>query len=784
MNINVFTFEDITAVLQSAQDGDSLYFYIKNPVAFTGAVFISKAIAIHLVNGSGNSTVTLTVAGGSYRHFSTATNVHDVSLNVGDGIILDGGGTGGGLNVYGANNLLTLNGCVVTNCVSAGNGGGVLIQGAVSRSRLTMQNTHITACRAGSGGGIFGSDCDIILHNSEISGNRANNSGGGITTIAGANRLGSILTINGGIISGNTTLFGDAGGINAFDTIVTIQNSEISGNAADNYGGGIYAFRQLLTANENRLVIKNSVIKGNRIRNTGGGIGLLGQFSEFVIENCLIAENYASSTTVAGTNQGGGIYFADGSTLALRDGQVTGNKAGKGGGGILVNGSTLLLTGDAEVSNNESELIGGGIYGYYYATVTIGGSARVIHNIAKSGEDPERLYGGGGGIALYASALTVEENATISGNSAVSYGGAIWTYPDFTPVSSVLVQGGMIEENTANYGGAISMGAVAGYTPAFTGTGGKITHNTALKDGGGIIAKGSLVTIAGSEISYNTAGRDGGGIFTDELANVTVYATGVFSGNIAGSYTYWAVTSGGDSDIHLTHIFTGYFSTFIPVQTPQPAVWSFINAYNNYDINYVKPPKSIYVNAHDLSRFIVHSTTINSFLGATVVIPSRESVTDANGTVWLLDPPGQPAQIVELSDPEGDYIVTFHFAAQVNYVIVFEHYVDTEGDPILSPTQTIVEVGGNYTKSAPNIQCYTFVGYKVDEGPLQTGEVMIVGVDKNTTVTFVYAKNPQKPCCPCCCCKRRQCENYLPVTPIESKDCIFSCRCPTALNHR
>ncbi len=669
VDVDVFNFTDITAALLTAQDGDVFNFFIHNDINFTSVVLIQKNITINLINSSGNMSVTLAITnGGSFRHFSTLTNgsLTGVSMTVGVGIILDGGGTGGGILIFGSSCSLTLDGCTITNCRSSGNGGGVLVQGNISRSSLIMNAALIENCFAGSGGGVFGADCDIMMNGGEITGNRANNSGGGITTLAGGNRLGSTLTINGGIISANATVlaFGDAGGINAFDTIVTIQNSEISNNTADGNGGGIFSMPQSLGSNANALVIMNSTISGNSIRNFGGGIRVQGVLGEFVITNSLIIGNSAVST-IAGSNQGGGIYFSSGSTLTLSDGQVTGNTAGAGGGGIFVNdGSILVLTGIAEVSGNEAGLEGGGIDAFSGSTVTIEGNARVINNHANSNGDPQNATRGGGGIALFASTLTVNANATFSGNSSLSYGGAIWTFPTFTPISTVTITGGTIENNTANFGGGISMGAVPGFTPTLTITGGIITNNTAFTDGGGIIAMGSLVSIAGAEITNNTAGGDGGGIFTDELANVTVFASVIFSGNLASRYTYWAITSGGDSDIYKTHIFTEHFSTFIPVQTPPPLVWSFLNAYNNYDINYVKPVKIVTVNFVEFNNpaHVIHSTIIDSFIGATVTIPPFETFTDINGTVWTLFPPDQPAQTIQLIDPEADYVVTFTYA--------------------------------------------------------------------------------------------------------------------------
>ncbi|MGE7094506.1 hypothetical protein ACQKII_24385 [Lysinibacillus sp. NPDC048646] len=669
VDVNVFNFTDITAALLSAQDGDVFNFFIKNDINFSSVVLIQKNITINLINSSGNNSVTLAITnGGSFRHFSTLTNgsLTGVSMTVGVGIILDGGGTGGGILIFGSGCSLTLNGCTVTSCRASINGGGILVQGNISRSKLFMNDVLIEKCQAGtSGGGVFASACDIEMNGGEITGNRANN-GGGISTSAGATSLGSTLTINSGKISGNTAVTNDGGGIGAFDTIVTIQGCEISNNAADLFGGGIFAFVQLLTSNENRLIIRESIIKGNITRSFGGGIGVSGQLGEFTIINSLITENKSISTTIAGSNQGGGLYFSGGSSLTLSDGQVTGNIAGRGGGGIFVNdASTLILTGTAEVSGNEAGLEGGGIDGFSGSSITIEGNARIFNNHANSDGDPQNASRGGGGIALFASNLTIRENAIISGNSSLSYGGGIWTFPQFTPISTVTIEGGTIEGNTANFGGAISMGAVPGFTPTLTITGGIITNNTAFTDGGGIIAMGSLVSIAGAGITNNTAGGDGGGIFTDELANVTVFASVIFSGNIAQRYTYWAITSGGDSDIYKTHIFTEHFSTFIPNQTPPPLVWSFLNAYNNYDINYVKPVKIVTVNFVEFNNpaHVIHSTIINSFIGATVIIPPFETFTDINGTLWILFPPDQPAQTIQLINPEADYVVTFTYAA-------------------------------------------------------------------------------------------------------------------------
>lgn len=758
-NVYVYAFADILMALQVVQDDDTLNLNIKNDITFGTAAMMGRRVTVNLINDSGSESVVLAIAyEGSYRHFMTGTTgIDGISMTVGRGIILNGGGTGGGIQMFGSGSSLTLDGCMIFNCRNSGNGGGILLQGNVSRSRLSMNDARIEGCQAGAGGGVFASACDVQMNGGQITGNRANNTGGGMITIAGSNGLGSTLTMRGGNVNQNTVgSFGDGGGISAFDTVVMIDGSVINYNVADNYGGGIYSFNQSGDVNLNALIIKDSTVAGNTTRNTGGGIGVQNALSEFTITGCIIMNNQADSAE-SGTKQGGGIYLAGGS-LTVIDSKVTANTAGSSGGGIFAVVASLTVKGTAEISENEAVLTAGGIYGFQGATIAIEENAAIINNRAYCGNDAENASRGGGGIALLSygmvSTLVVTGNARISGNMSVSYGGGIWTYPTFGPETVVRIEGGAIEGNTANYGGGISMGEIPGYTPTLTITGGVITNNFAFSDGGGIITMGSIVAASYCEIAENIAGRDGGGIFTDQLSNVTLYDSVIFSGNIASSYVYWLTTSGGDSGIYLLNIFTEHFSTFIPVQTLPAVPWAFLNAYNNYDINYVRPDKSITVRFSYVSELAVavHETVIDSFLGATVLIPPRDTITDIDGTVWTLEPPGQPPQVFRLTDPEADYTVTFSFEPALSMIVVIENYLDEYGNKIMDSTYTNVEVGGNYSKEAPDIENYAFLGYRIDQGPLMTGSVNIIGIEADAEITFVYRRECKNPCtCSCCC---------------------------------
>jgi len=92
MEMDIYSFGDITAALQSAQAGDTLLLNIKNNIIFTNTALINKSITINLINGSGDETVALTIAdGGTFRHFGTGgASIDNITMTVGPGIILDG----------------------------------------------------------------------------------------------------------------------------------------------------------------------------------------------------------------------------------------------------------------------------------------------------------------------------------------------------------------------------------------------------------------------------------------------------------------------------------------------------------------------------------------------------------------------------------------------------------------------------------------------------------------------------------------------------------------------
>lgn len=604
VDVDVYNFNDINSAVEGTGSGAEIICHIKNDIAFDTSVILKDAINIQLINDSGNDEITLTVNGGSYRHFSTSgAAVAGISMTIGTGIILDGGGTGGGIEISGNGCDITLNGCTITNCKkTAGNGGGLLISGGNSSvASLTINDrTVISNCiSAGDGGGVScGAFCNLTINQGAlITGNKSTGVGGGGVVINGNNTNPSILTINGGEISYNTAN-NLGGGVLARNAQVLINGGEILNNETTIglngtygcYGGGIAIYEQGVGAYTS-LMMTGGTIKGNKSASFGGGIGLERSISKFEISGGLITEN----ETTGGSDQGGGIYQNYTALEVSGEAVISNNKSGSGAG-IFANGSTLTVKDGAEISGNIASDKGGGIYGYSTCHAIIESGSKIQGNFALSG----------GGVSNFTS-VTVTDSV-ISGNKATVSSGDIealeqmWSgwYPTQKPsdFGIILPNDTWMDYVLLNYGG-----------------------------GGGIYSKGT-VDIKNSNIINNTSALDGGGIWMSNLKNLTVNADTIFSHNIAATGSLWHLGQTGMEEYTMMHdekIRTSHFSA------------QFTNLYNNFDVNFQAGVTVIPVEVY----YYKDTVNDNNFLGNEIftVLPEEQltepMVTQVLGEGWL-----------------------------------------------------------------------------------------------------------------------------------------------------
>jgi hypothetical protein len=258
----------------------------------------------------------------------------------------------------------------------------------------------------GSNGGIANSGT-LTLTSSTVAKNSRpfHTAGGGIY-----NDMGGTLTLTKSTVIGNTA--DDAGGIFSLGT-ATLMSSSVSGNSATGddahggTGGGI--------SNGGTLLIKgSSTITGNSAATNPNNEGLGGGIANFgtmtLQDDSTVASNSASL-------QGGGIFNDDSfgpGTLTLKDSAtVTGNTASEGGG--IANMGTLTLQASSALTGNTAD-DGGGIFNLT-GTITVQNNATVGGNSA--GDE-------GGGIYNSAGAVTVRNSATVTGNTAANDGGGIF----------------------------------------------------------------------------------------------------------------------------------------------------------------------------------------------------------------------------------------------------------------------------------------------------------------------------------------------------------------------
>lgn len=199
------------------------------------------------------------------------------------------------------------------------------------------------------------------------------------------------------VISGNTA--NNGGGIHVDGgggaTKVSISNSLIAGNGADNYAGGTFL------TNLKSITISKTVVTGNTATNlSGGGIraDINGTGAGIAIIGCQISGNTAGF--------GGGLLVSDGnfsptSKIIVSATKITGNTStnasATGGGGLYVGAGNVIITGSL-IRDNTSVYDGGGIEAKGFASLTIskstisGNQTTVIsQNAGGGGPFPRRL---------------------------------------------------------------------------------------------------------------------------------------------------------------------------------------------------------------------------------------------------------------------------------------------------------------------------------------------------------------------------------------------------------
>ncbi|HET7064166.1 MAG TPA: choice-of-anchor Q domain-containing protein [Rudaea sp.] len=234
----------------------------------------SDRVLVHPGNG------TLTVTALTLRNGAASVSGYHVT---GGGCIASGG-------------YLVLDHSVVRDCRAAAEGvyGGGIFAYTVTMYTSTLSGAVALGQNPNTGTATFGGGAYAAYFNivdSTISGNRAGHDlsdgqpsydiGGGIFSNFGGSIRSSTIA--------NNYSYGFGGGISAFNGVVAVANSTISGNTAKTRGGGGLDLRVFYGGS-----ISNSTITANAAP-IGGGVNLRGRPDQFELQSTLIGGNTATA---------------------------------------------------------------------------------------------------------------------------------------------------------------------------------------------------------------------------------------------------------------------------------------------------------------------------------------------------------------------------------------------------------------------------------------------------------------------------------------------------------
>jgi hypothetical protein len=288
----------------------------------------------------------------------------------------DSFGFGGGVAVTsygraGQGSLLIRNTAIISNAASSG--GGIYLY---HHGGATLIDTRVISNSASSGGGIEMWYSVLTATNSLIGDNHAEGSGGGILMWDHAEYLDhpSSLALQGSRLSGNIAgqngggigVYGMPGGGERYRHALEIAGTSILSNTALN-GGGIYGYFSAHTYTPTgsptitaSLALNNSVMSGNRAQEKGGGLyhELLGDGGAMADQAQITRTVALRNSTISGNSaaQGGGIYeLASGAGLgpsaslfAMHNVTLSANRASEQGGGLLTN----TMSGTVRAANS------------------------------------------------------------------------------------------------------------------------------------------------------------------------------------------------------------------------------------------------------------------------------------------------------------------------------------------------------------------------------------------------------------------------------------------------
>ncbi|MFI3165028.1 MAG: right-handed parallel beta-helix repeat-containing protein, partial [Bacillota bacterium] len=346
--------------VESTNSSDSIYFstlsdgnyYIAEDIKLWASIKISGEVVNLALAGNviavsdGKSAAVIRIVNGST--FNSTLNLYGNGATIGYG-------TGVGAD-YSYELGDTYAGTAITGGLITGGTNGVYVESGT----LNMYGTTIAG--NSSSGVCAYNETSVYIENATISGNGSTTDGGGVYIQNATN-----VTIKNSTISNNSAENGGGVYIASTET-AKLSGNTISGNSAEN-GGGVY-IDATATATETATLSGNT-ISGNTATTYGGGVYI--DATATATETATLSGNTISGNSA---ENGGGVYN-DG-TLEMNGDEISGNTATENGGGVYNVGTSLTMNG-GKISGNSTTARGGGVYnggGFFVSgTVVISGNS-------------------------------------------------------------------------------------------------------------------------------------------------------------------------------------------------------------------------------------------------------------------------------------------------------------------------------------------------------------------------------------------------------------------------
>lgn len=392
-------------------------------------------------------------------------------------------GFGGGISIVDGGTTLTAEGTSIVGNTANLLGGGLFVSAGQIHLVNAVLNENESLGASGGGGGYITGTGALDAEGTDISYNRAsapNGLGGGIAVNYFASGSPSLSLSSGSQLIGNTA-GGSGGGIGVrlfggtLGDVCTIDidDSVIVGNGAVADGGGIYIGHNSFSVTTD-VDLTNVTIADNSATH-GGGVAVRHDNSPGVD---LLADGVSIVGNVASAD-GGGVWLSGYGTPVLNFVATAfdDNRATAGsGGGLFIGGESLadlnvLLGNGSRLRRNQAGAHGGAVY--LHAEVTFGSVV--------------------GAAALQASGVLFDFN------TAGAAGGGIYQSQSGVSVTSSVITGSQFLYNTATDNGGAAF--VAGGT--MTATNSLYAYNEAT-DGGAFHHQDDVLSVTGSCIAANS----------------------------------------------------------------------------------------------------------------------------------------------------------------------------------------------------------------------------------------------------------------------------------------